>query len=165
MTQNVNFPIYIKLWPVHYLACQKNQRMYKVTLIVNQGHVVYRISLLPSGIRISLALRGIGISLSQFLPQCYHWVGLGSLLMRGHWISSPNVIPISLNSWVSRSLFLIVVILHRSPQQPWQAATQQNMALHLLQQPWQVHVGPKYIRRLLGRLVAADLPGKIHCSR
>ena len=37
MTQNVNFPI----WPVQYLACQKSQSMYKVTLIVNKGHKVY----------------------------------------------------------------------------------------------------------------------------
>ena len=37
MTQNVNFPI----WPVQYLACQTSQRMYKVTLVVNKGHMVY----------------------------------------------------------------------------------------------------------------------------
>ena len=38
MTQNVNFHI----WPVQYLACQKDQRMYKDALIVNKVHMVYR---------------------------------------------------------------------------------------------------------------------------
>ena len=28
-------------WPMRYLACQNSQRMYKVTLIVNKGHMVY----------------------------------------------------------------------------------------------------------------------------
>ena len=39
MTQNVNFSI----WPVQYLACQTSQRMYKVKLIVNKVHIVFRI--------------------------------------------------------------------------------------------------------------------------
>ena len=38
-TQNVNFP----LWPEQYLACQKIQRMCKVTLIVNKVHMVYTV--------------------------------------------------------------------------------------------------------------------------
>ena len=36
MTRNVNFPI----GPVHYLACQTSQGMYKVALIVNKVHMV-----------------------------------------------------------------------------------------------------------------------------
>ena len=38
MTQTVNLPI----GPVQYCACQNTQRMYKVTLIVNRVHMVYR---------------------------------------------------------------------------------------------------------------------------
>ena len=31
----------LKIWPVQYPACQTSQRIYKVTLIVNNVHMVY----------------------------------------------------------------------------------------------------------------------------